>query len=142
MYDEATDTFTDSATGETYTPSDVRQLRVGGRRRPTPGWRVGVGFDNFTRVFTDSRLAGPFAQITVWTFAFAFLSVLTTFAVGLFLAIVFNDPRIRGRKIYRSLLILPYAFPGFLSALVWRACSTRGSASSTRSCWAVPTSAG
>ena len=51
---------------------------------------------------------------------FAFLSVATTFALGLFLAIVFNDPRVRGRKIYRSLLILPYAFPGFLSALVWR----------------------
>lgn len=120
VYDEATDTFTDSATGETYTPSDSGNFVSEDGDVITPGWRVGVGFDNFTRVFTDSRLAGPFAQITAWTFAFAFLSVLTTFAVGLFLAIVFNDPRVRGRKIYRSLLILPYAFPGFLSALVWR----------------------
>ena len=86
----------------------------------TPGWRVGVGFENFTKMFADERLSAPFFQILVWTFAFALLSVLTTFALGLFLAIVFNDPRMRGRKIYRSLLILPYAFPAFLSALVWR----------------------
>lgn len=120
VYDDATDTFTDSATGETYTPSESGNFVSEDGDVLTPGWRVGVGLDNFTRVFTDSRLAGPFAQITAWTFAFAFLSVLTTFAVGLFLAIVFNDPRIRGRKLYRSLLILPYAFPGFLSALVWK----------------------
>lgn len=71
-------------------------------------------------MFTDTRLSGPFTQILVWTFVFAGLSVLTTFALGLFLAITFNDPRVRGRRIYRSLLILPYAFPAFLSALVWR----------------------
>lgn len=119
-YDAAADTMTDTATGVTYTPSHTGNFVSAAGDRLTPGWRVGVGFDNFTRVFTDSRLAGPFTQITIWTFVFAGLSVLTTFALGLFLAIVFNDPRVRGRKVYRSLLILPYAFPGFLSALVWR----------------------
>ena len=119
-YDAANDTFTDTATGETFKPSDAGNFVSQDGQVLTPGWRVGVGFDNFTKVFTDSRLTGPFLQITAWTFVFAALSVVTTFALGLFLAIVFNDPRVRGRKIYRSLLILPYAFPGFLSALVWR----------------------
>jgi arabinogalactan oligomer / maltooligosaccharide transport system permease protein len=50
---------------------------------------------------------------------FAFLSVATTFALGLFLAIVFNDARMRGRKFYRIIMILPYAFPAFLTALVF-----------------------
>ncbi|NUU15665.1 ABC transporter permease subunit [Cellulomonas humilata] len=120
VYDPETDTFTDTATGETYTPSDTGNFVSEDGDRLTPGWRVGVGFENFTRVFNDPRLTGPFLQITAWTFVFAALSVVTTFALGLFLAIVFNDPRVRGRKIYRSLLILPYAFPGFLSALVWK----------------------
>jgi len=71
-------------------------------------------------MFTDSRISGPFFKILAWTFAFAILSVATTFALGLFLAITFNDPRVRSRRLYRSLLILPYAFPGFLAALVWR----------------------
>ena len=33
---------------------------------------------------------------------------------------VFNDKRMRGRKLYRSLLIIPYALPGFMMALVFR----------------------
>ena len=26
----------------------------------------------------------------------------------------------RGRKLYRSLIIIPYALPGFMTALVWQ----------------------
>ncbi len=84
-----------------------------------PGWTVTVGFDNFIRAVTDQRLLQPLMYVTAWTFAFAILSVATTFFLGLFLAIVFNDMRMKGRKIYRSLMILPYAVPSFLSALVW-----------------------
>lgn len=54
-----------------------------------------------------------------WTVSFAFLSVATTFLLGLFLATVFNEPRLKGRKIYRTLMIFPYAIPGFLAALIW-----------------------
>ena len=61
----------------------------------------------------------------VWSFIFAAASVLSTFALGLILGLVFADKRIKGRKIYQSLMILPYAFPAFLATLVWRACSTR-----------------
>ena len=119
-YDEAADTFTD-ADGKVYTADPSRGLFVADDGSSlSPGWRVVVGFDNFAAMFTDARLAGPFLSSLVWTFAFAILSVLTTFAFGLLLAVVFNDPRIKGRTLYRALFILPYAFPGFLAALVWR----------------------
>ena len=52
--------------------------------------------------------------------AFAILSVLSTFLLGMLLALLFNDPRLRGKAIYRSVLILPYALPGFVTALVWK----------------------
>ncbi|WP_127476272.1 ABC transporter permease subunit [Microbacterium sulfonylureivorans] len=119
QYDEATDTFVDTTDGTVYRVSDTGNFVSDDGVVLTPGWRVGVGFANFGTMITDPRMAGPFAEIFVWTFVFAFLSVVTTFALGIFLAVVFNDSRVRGRKIYRSLFILPYAFPGFLSALVW-----------------------
>ena len=84
------------------------------------GWKVNVGFKNFTRIFSDEELRGPLTGIVIWTFIFAFLSVLSTFVLGLGLAILLNDQRIRGLKIYRAFLILPYAFPAFLSAYVWK----------------------
>ncbi|WP_127572915.1 ABC transporter permease subunit [Georgenia faecalis] len=120
VYDEAADTMTNTDTGAVYRPNDEGNFVNDEGQELTPGWRVAVGLDNYSAMFTDSRISGSFFQVVAWTFAFAGLSVLTTFGVGLFFAIVFNDPRIRGRKVYRSLLILPYAFPGFLAALVWR----------------------
>jgi arabinogalactan oligomer/maltooligosaccharide transport system permease protein len=118
-YDEATGAITDTDTGVVYTDNGEGSFEAEDGSTLLVGWRVGVGFENFTKMFTDSRLSGPFLSVLVWTFAFAFLSVATTFFLGLFLAIVFNHPAVRGRRIIRSLLILPYAFPGILAGLVW-----------------------
>ncbi|MFD1505284.1 ABC transporter permease subunit [Georgenia yuyongxinii] len=119
-YDAAADTMTNTDDGTLYRPSDSGSFVAEDGRALTPGWRVPVGLDNYVEMFTSSRVSGPFFQVLAWTFAFAALSVLTTFALGLFLAMVFNDPRVRGRRLYRVALILPYAIPGFLGTLVWR----------------------
>ena len=66
-----------------------------------PGWQIVVGLDNFVRALTDESIRGPLIYVTIWTFAFAIISVGSTFFLGLFLAIVFNDARMRGRKWYR-----------------------------------------
>lgn len=118
-YDAAADTMTDLTTGTVYRPNADGLFEAEDGTTLGVGWRVPVGLDNFSTAFGDERYAGPFVRILVWTFAFALLSVLTTFLLGLFLAMVFNDPRMRGRKVYRTLMILPYAIPGFLAALLW-----------------------
>ena len=83
-----------------------------------PGWRAPIWFENYTKLVTEERIRTPFIQVFIWTIAFAGLSVLTTFALGLFLAIALNRA-IRGRRIYRSILILPYAMPSVMSILIW-----------------------
>lgn len=118
-YDEAADTMTDTTTGTVYTPNDQGQFEAEDGSTLAVGWRVPVGFDNFATAFGDSRYAEPFLKILLWTFVFAVGSVATTFLLGLFLAITFNDQRMRGRRFYRTLMILPYAIPGFLAALLW-----------------------
>ncbi len=122
VWDEDTQTITDTARDVVYTADQETGTFTSppiGAQLGT-GWKVRVGLDNFTKVFTDSTLRGPFVGVLIWTFAFAILSVATTFGLGLFMAIVLNHPKVRGRKIYRSLLIVPYAFPAFLTALVWQ----------------------
>lgn len=118
-YDADADTMTDLTTGTVYRPNADGLFEAEDGTTLGVGWRVPVGLDNFSTAFGDDRYAGPFVRILAWTFAFALLSVVTTFLLGLFLAMVFNDPRMRGRKVYRTLMILPYAIPGFLAALLW-----------------------
>jgi len=85
-----------------------------------PGYRANLGWENYLTLFTDSRVSGPFLRVFIWTFEWAILSVLTTFVLGLFLAILLNDKTLKFRKFYRVILILPYALPAFISVLIWR----------------------
>lgn len=89
-------------------------------QRITPGWKVEVGLENFTRVLTDHDIRGPFLSILLWTILFAAFSVFGTFALGLFTALALNHPRMRGRRLYRSLLLMPYAIPGIITAGVFK----------------------
>ncbi|WP_371931453.1 ABC transporter permease subunit [Glutamicibacter sp. MNS18] len=119
IWDEAADTMTDTSTGTVYSDTGVGAFTAANGQQLMPGWSINVGFDNFTRAVSDPSIRTSLLSVTAWTFIFAFLSVATSFFLGLFLAIVFNDQRMRGRKIYRVLSILPYAFPAFLGGLVW-----------------------
>jgi arabinogalactan oligomer / maltooligosaccharide transport system permease protein len=119
VYDDETDTMTDQVEGVVYSPDATGYFRAADGARLTPGWRVTVGWQNFTRVFTSPQIRGPFLRVFVWTYVFAVLSVVTTFALGLGLAMTLNHPGMRFRRLYRSLLIAPYALPSFMTALVW-----------------------
>jgi arabinogalactan oligomer/maltooligosaccharide transport system permease protein len=118
QYDEATDTVTNIETGAIFTPDEGNFVSAAGEKL-TPGWVATIGWDNFTRIFTSEPIRGPFVRVFLWNYAFAILSVLTTFVVGLGLAIALNHPTMRGKKLYRAFLIFPYALPSFMTALVW-----------------------
>jgi len=119
-WDPAALTLTNTDTGTVYSPSSTGNFVAADGSRLPAGWVVTVGFDNFVRAANDTALTGPLLKVTLWTFAFAFLTVLSSFGVGLLFAIIYNDPRVRGQKVWRTLFILPYAFPAFMSALLWR----------------------
>ena len=119
-YDKDADTMTDTSSGVVYEANKDGQFESPDGSKLNVGWRANVGLDNFKTAFTDQRYAQPFFKVLVWTFVFAILSVVITFLLGLFFAIVLNDERLKGRRVLRSLLILPYAFPAFMSFLLWR----------------------
>ncbi|NLM39840.1 MAG: maltose ABC transporter permease MalF [Firmicutes bacterium] len=118
-YDAGRDELVDLISGVVYKPVNGAFEAPDGTRL-TPGFRIVVGLRNFQRLFGNPQITGPFVRVFLWTITWALLSVGTTFAVGLFLALLLNDPHLRFRRLYRSLLILPYAVPAFISALIWQ----------------------
>jgi maltose/maltodextrin transport system permease protein len=82
------------------------------------GFRTFSGLENYARIVTDPRIQGPFFRIFIWTVVFSGLSVLGTFALGMFLAVILEWKELRFRQVYRTLLILPYAVPSVLSILI------------------------
>jgi ABC-type sugar transport system permease subunit len=124
-YDPATDTLTDRSDGRVYVARDGRFVLLAARDGDgeitalSPGFASGVGLSNFLRVLTDERVREPFARVFAWTFAFAGISVASTFALGTALALTLNARDLPLRGFFRAAMIVPYAVPGFISILVW-----------------------
>jgi arabinogalactan oligomer/maltooligosaccharide transport system permease protein len=120
-YDAGCDCITDAATGTVWTADEENGSFVDEDGNAlAQGWQVGVGFRNFGKALTDETIRGSFLRIVVWNFAFAITTVAITFGLGLLVAIALNNPLLKRKSIYRSLIILPYAMPAVAMYLVWR----------------------
>lgn len=121
VYDAAADTLTDTVTGTVYVPKNAFWTpRTGDGAAYATGWKENVGLKNFSTLLTNDTIRSGFLKIFVWNVVFAVVSVGSTFLLGMLLALLFDDVRLRGRRFYRSIIILPYAIPGFVTALLWR----------------------
>ena len=84
-----------------------------------------VGLDNFRFLFSmggNNALGGDvwlrtFKGVFLWTILFAIISTAVPFFLGLFQAVILNNKRVKGKKIWRSILILPWAMPAIISQL-------------------------
>lgn len=85
-----------------------------------PGFVVNVAGANFERIWKDDGIKEPFISIFIWTIIFSALTVAFTLFIGLILASIVQWEALKGRAIYRVLLILPYAVPAFISILIFR----------------------
>jgi len=121
QYDAAADRMIDTATGKRYLPHNALWVPEDGQGQSlTSGWQENVGLRNYTEALTNETLRTGFLKILVWNLIFPLVSVISTFLLGMGFALLFNDDRIKAKGAWRSLLILPYALPGFVTALVWR----------------------
>lgn len=81
-------------------------------------WEI-VGFRNYTKVFTEPSQPDfyvIFIKTVIWTIVNLFFHVV----IGVFLALVLNQKEIRGKGIFRTILVLPWAVPQLIVALTWR----------------------
>jgi len=77
-----------------------------------------IGMENFAKLLFHPNTR--FYYVLGRTALFVVTSVPLKVLFGLGLAVIFNSRLIKGGKILRSLLILPWTIPAMLSILVWR----------------------
>ncbi|MFI1867796.1 carbohydrate ABC transporter permease [Streptomyces jumonjinensis] len=76
-----------------------------------------VGLDNYWHILSGQE--GSFYPRLMWTVVWTASCVFLHYTIGLGLALLLNR-RIRGRSLYRVLLILPWAVPAFVAAFAWK----------------------
>ncbi|MFC5468900.1 carbohydrate ABC transporter permease [Cohnella suwonensis] len=80
-----------------------------------------VGFDNFVQLATVPIWNRSFVNVFSWTVVWTIASTSLQIGIGLLLALLVGDKRIKFKKLIRTILILPWAVPNFVSILIFSA---------------------
>lgn len=99
--------------------AEVCSKTLGGGEVCTPNpnkWSF-TGLENYANLLTGKvgRFWPQFWITLIWTFTCVFFH----YTLGLALAVLLNR-ELRGRAIYRVLLIIPWAIPAFVAAFAWK----------------------
>lgn len=78
-----------------------------------------VGFKNFVNIFTLSIWRSTFFDVLQWTVVWTLLATTLQCTVGVLLAILVNQKDLRFKPLIRTIFILPWAVPGFVTILVF-----------------------
>ncbi len=73
------------------------------------------GLRNYIGVITESTFWYFFFKTVLWTV----LNLIFHVGIGVMLALIINE-NIKGKSVFRTLLILPWAVPQYITALTWR----------------------
>ena len=77
-----------------------------------------VGLRNYISILfgTDSRFFYTLGMTVLWTLSNVFLHV----TIGVFLALLLSQAKLKARGLYRVLFIIPWAVPNYITALIWK----------------------
>lgn len=79
-----------------------------------------VGFKNFYSLFELRIWSSTFFGVASWTVAWAFFATICTCGFGFILALALDNKKIKAKKAWRFIFILPYAIPAFVTLLMFR----------------------
>lgn len=80
-----------------------------------------TGFQTFKDILTIKIWGNTFVKILIWTTIWAFLATFSSYLFGLLQAVLVNNKLVKFKRVWRGIYILPWAVPGFVSILVFRA---------------------
>jgi arabinogalactan oligomer/maltooligosaccharide transport system permease protein len=78
-----------------------------------------VGFKNFIDIFKIPIWRETFFGVLAWTIVWTFVATTLQLILGIMLAVILNQPDLKFKKVIRTIFILPWAVPAFVSILVF-----------------------
>lgn len=78
-----------------------------------------VGLANFKSLFSfgGNGLGATFGKVLIWTLVWAFFATLTSYFLGILVALLINKKGIKFKKLWRTILVMTIAVPQFVSLL-------------------------
>lgn len=78
-----------------------------------------VGFKTFANIFTVDIWRSTFFDVLGWTVVWTLLASSLQITIGVFLAVVVNQKDLKLKRFIRTMFVLPWAVPGFVTILVF-----------------------
>lgn len=78
-----------------------------------------VGLKNFFNIFQINLWRNTFFDVLQWTIVWTLLASTLQCAVGVLLAILVNQKDLKFKPLVRTIFILPWAVPGFVTILIF-----------------------
>lgn len=78
-----------------------------------------VGLNTFIQIFTVDIWRSTFFDVLSWTIIWTLLATTLQVSVGIFLAVLVNQKDLKFKKLIRTVLVLPWAVPGFVTILIF-----------------------
>ncbi|MEK3888367.1 carbohydrate ABC transporter permease [Bacillus sp. FSL K6-3431] len=78
-----------------------------------------VGLKTFAQIFTVDIWRSTFFDVLGWTVIWTLVATTLQVSLGIFLATVVNQKDIKFKKLIRTVLVLPWAVPGFVTILIF-----------------------
>lgn len=86
-----------------------------------------VGLNNYVSIAKGQGIAGKaFWNIFGWTIMWTLLASTLAIVLGFIFALMVNNERIKGKKFFRTIYLLPWAIPAFITIMFFSIMTSRG----------------
>ncbi|KXG44387.1 ABC transporter permease subunit [Tepidibacillus infernus] len=79
-----------------------------------------VGFKSFIDLFKLKSWSNTFYGVAIWNVIWSIIATISTFFVGLIYAVMINYKKVKMKRFWRTIYILPWAIPQFIAILIFR----------------------
>jgi arabinogalactan oligomer/maltooligosaccharide transport system permease protein len=81
-----------------------------------------VALQNYVKILTNNLAIEnyDFGRLLLFNITWTVVNVVVHVGLGVAIALALNNKELIGKRIYRALFVLPWAVPGYITALTWR----------------------